>query len=63
MNFFKMFGFMYLIKNPITTILVLLVIITLFKNKERFIGTSMWYRYNFSDSNKTSKEDRTESLK
>jgi hypothetical protein len=52
--------FIYLL--PIFISIVLVIVFTSKGKKEKFIGTDMWYGYGFQDANKTSKQDRTESL-
>ena len=46
----------------IFVVVALFALLSFLFSKEKFIGTSMWYGYQFKDAKKTSKKDRTESL-
>ena len=50
-----------IILTPFILAIILILIVTSLR-KENFIGTDIWHGYNFHDSNKTSKKDRTDSL-
>ena len=51
-----------LISLAIVISIIAIIAFILKRSSEGFIGTNMWYGYNFQDANKTSKEDRTKSL-